>query len=238
MNLYNYDKNTKEYLSTTIADADPAETKKQGKFIPLIPANATLIEPPTVEINQVAVFENNKWVVKADYRKNYVKVDDNFQVQEITTIGEQEGFYLVDKATGELIKENPNNFKIQDGEIVQKTKSEIEQQKIKARQTQFKKDFFLTSFGYIRRKVNMATGEIRDFLFDLLPAIEKSVSLGKPYPVIVYKQPDFTKEITTEYLVSLQEFKNATEQFCKECTLQIGTDFSGQPITLNEIKIL
>ena len=80
----------------------------------------------------------------------------------------------------------------------------------------------------------MSTGETRDFLFDLLPAIEKSVSIGQPYPVIVYKQPDFTKEITTEYLVSLQEFKNATEQFCNECTLQIGTDFSGVPMTLKD----
>lgn len=129
MNIYNFHSITKEYLTTSVAEADPAETKKQGKFIPLVPANATLIKPPTVEANQVAVFENNGWVVKADYRKNYVKVDNNFQVQEITTIGEQEGFYIVDKAIGELIKESPNNFKIQNGEVVQKTESEIEQEK-------------------------------------------------------------------------------------------------------------
>lgn len=118
------------------------------------------------------------------------------------------------------------------GEVVDNTK-EYEAQKAQERQKKFNKEFFLTSLGYIRRKVSMSTGETRDFLFDLLPAIEKSVSIGQPYPVIVYKQPDFTKEITTEYLVSLQEFKNATEQFCNECTLQIGTDFSGVPMTLN-----
>lgn len=118
------------------------------------------------------------------------------------------------------------------GEIVDNTE-EYEAQKAQERQKEFNKEFFLTSLGYIRRKVSMSTGETRDFLFDLLPAIEKSVSIGQPYPVIVYKQPDFTKEITTEYLVSLQEFKNATEQFCNECTLQIGTDFSGVPMTLN-----
>lgn len=129
MNLYNFDPITKEYLSTATAEADPLETKIKGKFVPLVPSYATLIEPPIVEVNQVTVFENNKWVIKADYRKNYVKVDDNFQVQEITTIGEQEGFYVVDKTTGELIKEHPNNFKIQDGKIVQKTESEIEQEK-------------------------------------------------------------------------------------------------------------
>lgn len=118
------------------------------------------------------------------------------------------------------------------GEVVDNTK-EYEAQKAQERQKEFNKEFFLTSLGYIRRKVSMSTGETRDFLFDLLPAIEKSVSIGQPYPVIVYKQPDFTKEITTEYLVSLQEFKNATEQFCNECTLQIGTDFSGVPMILN-----
>ena len=118
------------------------------------------------------------------------------------------------------------------GEVVDNTK-EYEAQKAQERRKKFNKEFFLTSLGYIRRKVSMSTGETRDFLFDLLPAIEKSVSIGQPYPVIVYKQPDFTKEITTEYLVSLQEFKNATEQFCNECTLQIGTDFSGVPMTLN-----
>lgn len=121
---------------------------------------------------------------------------------------------------------------LQGDEVIDNTE-EYEAQKAQERQKEFNKEFFLTSLGYIRRKVSMSTGETRDFLFDLLPAIEKSVSIGQPYPVIVYKQPDFTKEITTEYLVSLQEFKNATEQFCNECTLQIGTDFSGVPMTLN-----
>lgn len=164
--------------------------------------------------------------------KYYAHIKDNELVDfsQCKYIGEQ----WINIEVLEDVYLNNENYKYQNGEIVQKTESEIEQQKAQERQSEFEKDFFLTSFGYIRRKVNMATGEIRDFLFDLLPAIEKSVSLGKPYPVIVYKQPDFTKEITTEYLVSLQEFKNATEQFCKECTLQIGTDFSGVPMTLKE----
>lgn len=123
--------------------------------------------------------------------------------------------------------------KIVNGEVIDNTE-EYKAQQAQERQKEFNKEFFLTSLGYIRRKVSMSTGETRDFLFDLLPAIKESVSIGQPYPVIVYKQPDFTKEITMEYLVSLQEFKNATEQFCKECTLQIGTDFSGVPMSLND----
>ena len=177
MNIYNFDLMTKEFLTATTAEADPAESRKQGKFIPLIPANATLIEPPTVEANQVAVFENNKWVVKADYRKNYVKVDDNFQVQEITTIGEQEGFYLVDKAIGELIKENPDNFKIQDGEIVQKTKSEIEEQKA---QQEAERIAMLNLTGAdVERAIYKAVGMDFDDIISLIEAQPLSET-GKP----------------------------------------------------------
>ncbi len=126
MNIYHYDPMTKEYLKSTTAEADPMETKLKGEFVPLIPAYATLTAPPAFGNNQTAVFENNEWSIKSDYRQNYLKVDENLQVQEITTIGEQEGFYLVDKTTGEEIKQNPNNFKIQNDEIIQKTESEIE----------------------------------------------------------------------------------------------------------------
>ena len=123
---------------------------------------------------------------------------------------------------------------MQNGEIVQKTEAEIEEEKIKERQTEFEKDFFLTSLGYIRRKVSMATGETKDFLCDLLPAITTGITLGQEIPIITYKQPDFTKEFTLEYLESLQEIKIATQQFCTECALQISTDFMGQPLVLSE----
>lgn len=126
MNIHHYDPKTFEYLKSTTAEADPMETKLKGEFVPLIPAYATLTAPPVFGNNQIAVFENNEWSIKPDYRQNYLKVDENFQVQEITTIGEQEGFYLVDKITGEEIKQNPNNFKIQNNEIIEKTESEIE----------------------------------------------------------------------------------------------------------------
>ena len=235
MLIYYYDENTNEYLYSETADSDPEETKIKGEFVPLVPSYSTLIPPLEYNPeNQIPVFENENWIIKADYRKNYYKVNEFLSVEEITTIGEQEGFYLVDKAIGELIKENPNNFKIQNGEIVQKTETEIEEEKIKARQTEFEKDFFLTSLGYIRRKVSMATGDTKDFLCDLLPAITTGIALGQQIPIITYKEPDFTQEFNLEYLESLQETKIATQQFCTECALQISTDFMGQPMTLNE----
>lgn len=234
MNLYNFDPNTKEYLMTTIASADPMETKIKGEFIPLVPAYATLVEPPNTGEGEVAIFNGESWEIKKDFRVSHKICDENFNIKDITEIGEIEENYLVSADIAELIKENPNNFKIQNGEIVQKTESEIEQQKIKARQTQFEKDFFLTSLGYIRRKVSMATGETKDFLCDLLPAITTGITLGQEIPIITYKEPDFTQEFTLEYLETLQEIKIATQQFCTECALQISADFMGQPITLNE----
>ena len=129
MNLYNYDKNTKEYLSTTLASADPMETKIRGEFVPLVPAYATLLEPPTTGENEVAIFNGEAWEIKKDFRVSHKICDENFNIKDITEIGEIEENYLVSADIAELIKENPNNFKIQDGEIVQKTEAEFEEEK-------------------------------------------------------------------------------------------------------------
>ena len=127
MNLYNYDKNTKEYLSTTIASADPMETKIKGEFVPLVPAYATLLEPPTTGENEVAIFNGEAWEIKKDFRVSHKICDENFNIKDITEIGEIEENYLVSADIAELIKENPNNFKIQNEEIAQKTEEEYQE---------------------------------------------------------------------------------------------------------------
>ena len=83
MNLYNYDKNTKEYLSTTIASADPMETKIKGEFVPLVPAYATLLEPPTTDKNEVAIFNGKVWEIKKDFRVSHKICDENFNIKDI-----------------------------------------------------------------------------------------------------------------------------------------------------------
>ena len=65
-----------------------------------------------------------EWTIKPDFRKNFYKVDENLTVSEITTIGEQEGFYVVDKETGEDIKQFPNKYKIENSEVVKKSDEE------------------------------------------------------------------------------------------------------------------
>ena len=127
MNLYNYDKNTKEYLSTTLASADPMETKIRGEFVPLVPACATLLEPPTTGENEVAIFNGKVWEIKKDFRVSHKICDENFNIKDITEIGEIEENYLVTADMAELIKENPNNFKIQNEEIAQKTEEEYQE---------------------------------------------------------------------------------------------------------------
>lgn len=139
MNLYNYDKNTKEYLSTTIASADPMETKIKGEFVPLVPAYATLLEPPTTGENEVAIFNGEAWEIKKDFRVSHKICDENFNIKDITEIGEIEEKYLVTADMAKLIKENPNNFKIQNEEIAQKTEEEYQEflnNKIKKEETE------------------------------------------------------------------------------------------------------
>lgn len=139
MNLYNYDKNTKEYLSTTLASADPMETKIRGEFVPLVPACATLIEPPKTGENEVAIFNGKVWEIKKDFRVSHKICDENFNIKDITEIGEIEENYLITTEMAELIKENPNNFKIQNEEITQKTEEEYQEfldNKIKKEETE------------------------------------------------------------------------------------------------------
>lgn len=139
MNLYNYDKNTKEYLSTTLASADPMETKIRGEFVPLVPACATVIEPPKTGENEVAIFNGKVWEIKKDFRVSHKICDENFNIKDITEIGEIEENYLITTEMAKLIKENPDNFKIQNEEIAQKTEEEYQEflnNKIKKEETE------------------------------------------------------------------------------------------------------
>lgn len=61
--IYNYDAQTKEFVSASTADESPLE-----KGVYLLPSNATYDTPPVVIGKQVAVFESSSWVVKDDYR--------------------------------------------------------------------------------------------------------------------------------------------------------------------------
>lgn len=254
-NIYNYDGITKEFTGLVEqADKDNAKSAQVGHFVPMVHANATLLEPPEVGENQIQVYsktiETHKepyevidpetgekyteyrtveevienWNIEPDYRKNFYKVDNELNVYDITTIGEQEGYIVVDKTTGEDIKANKGWYKIVDNEVVKKSKKEYEQEQADRREAEFNKAFFNTSLGYIRRAVTMKDGSHKDFLSDLLPAIFASVLTGKAVNLYAYDKPPFDEDVTdwTEY----QHLVVATPQFINECFEQLGADFA------------
>lgn len=211
--VYHYDRKTGEFLCVSSADKDPVETELQGKFVAMVPAFATLTVPPIVEENQVAIFENGEWAIKPDFRKNYCKVSSDLEVSDITEIGEIEGFFIVAKEKGALIKENPNGYKILNGEIAEKTEEELKQEAAATRAEQFSKEFFNTSLGYIHRKVTMKDGSSKDFLTDIVPLLQVGVQ------IITYSLNG--TELTQNTGVTV------TEQFITECKQQLFNDFYG-----------
>lgn len=70
-NIYNYHPVTRLLISEGLADADPMDSENY-----LIPANATIKEPPQVGEKQAALFIDNEWSVVPDHR-NEVWYDEN-----------------------------------------------------------------------------------------------------------------------------------------------------------------
>lgn len=93
-----------------------------------------------------------------------------------------------------------------DGQITFKTIEEVEaEEKLK----QFHKDFFNTSLGYVRRKVTMKDGAVKDFLADILPILQVGI------PILTYTIDGKQNKVVV------------TEQFINECKQQVITDFYG-----------
>lgn len=187
------------------------------------------LEYPYTEI------EKNDFIVEYNHKQGLrIESVDNMVI--IETVIQPE---IIDPETQAVIQEkiieqreenHPTYYalevyeKLVDGEVIDNS-DEYKQEQIKFKQEEFNKEFFLTSLGYIRRKVSMSTGETKDFLSDLLPVISMGIQSGQTVPIITYSLPDFTQELTKEYLESLQTVKNVTEQFVQECFLQLSNDF-------------
>ena len=118
---------------------------------------------------------------------------------------------------------NKDNYTFENGqiEVIPNIDAVIAQR----RQEQFNSEFFNTSLGYIRRKVRMKDGSIKDFLSDILPAIKLGLEFEQEVKIITYLHPDFKRELSDEYMISLQDVKNADNNFVQECLLQTVRDF-------------
>lgn len=123
-------------------------------------------------------------------------------------------------------------FALLDNEVfengVPKINENYEKEKTAERRSLFQKDFFLTSLGWIRRKVRMQDGSAKDFLSDLLLPIKAGLEMGQSVEIIVYKEPNFENDLTEKYIISLQERKLVTPVFIQECLNQTVIDFAGR----------
>lgn len=84
MIFYTYDEKTKEYTGIQNGFIDPLETKKQGKDIYLVPANATDKKPLKAKENQAVIFNGSEWEIIADYRgKTYYIGTEQYEMKEL-----------------------------------------------------------------------------------------------------------------------------------------------------------
>jgi len=126
MEIYMFDGETKEYIGAEDALLDPLETKKQGKPVYLLPANATFDRPPAAEDGKAVIF-NNGWEQVADNRgKEAVNVERGRFT--IDYVGEREGDTIL---TEELIAALDSGEKvIRNGAVIDKP---IEEKEAEAR---------------------------------------------------------------------------------------------------------
>lgn len=93
MKIYNYDKETKEFLGVQEATPSP---KEEGKF--LKPANSTEVEPKTPEEGKANVFDElaNSWGLVEDNRGTLVYSTESKEESSIDYLGSiKEGFTLL-----------------------------------------------------------------------------------------------------------------------------------------------
>lgn len=83
MKIYNYDAITKEFISESEAFVNP-----RNKNNPIIPANATTIEPPVHKDGFTVCFTGNTWDYREDHRGEVYYNVDTKSIENISFIGE------------------------------------------------------------------------------------------------------------------------------------------------------
>lgn len=121
--------------------------------------------------------------------------------------------------------EETNEEYVLDGDEYVLKNAEWEQEQADRREAEFKKEFFETSLGWIRRSVSMKDGSKKDFLGELLMPIKAGLELGQQVIIITYSEPDFSEDVTDWEIY--QDKKAATPQFISDCLNQIVIDFNG-----------
>jgi len=211
MNIYSYNGTTGEYIGFSEAYADPLESKKQGMFIPIIPANSTTVAPPEFGENQIPVFQNGVWNIIPDYRG---QKQVNILTREITEVknpGELEPeFQLVSEELADDLQKNPNKYEVIDGHLMDISNGEKYKQALAENNERYwNKKFIQTKYGWL--KINTDSGTI----LSVLSSMEVIVKMKGSLPansISFYSTPDFTKELSEEYLDTLK-FRNEEMDF-------------------------
>lgn len=125
----------------------------------------------------------------------------NLDVERLKADGYKE-FIEAEKLPGYQYKVSHTENATQIIEIAEviKTPEEIKQE-------EFQHDFFNTSLGYVSREVYLKTGEIKNFLTDIMPRLK----VGSP--IITYNA-DGTQNLD----------QVVTEQFIEECDQQLSQE--------------
>lgn len=155
----------------------------------------------------------------------FYRIKDN-QVYDFADYKYDENCLETDVCTMSEYENNIDIYEIKNGSLV--LVNNYSEMLADKRKKVFEKEFFNTSLGWIRRQVNMKDGNKKDFLSDLLLHIKAGLELGHKVEIITYRQPDFYKDLTKEYMESLQEKKLVSEDFVMECLQQTVVDFGMQ----------
>jgi len=117
--IYNYHPITLEYLSSQNAELDPGELQINNKKVPLVPAFATLLKPPTTDDYKTAIYNENSWEIVDDFRGLYM-VDETMQPSIIRDLGAlPEGYATATEEQAAKILEDDLYYIISDGALIQ-----------------------------------------------------------------------------------------------------------------------
>ncbi len=196
MLVYNYSEITKEYIGCEKPLKNPLEENGY-----LIPANATDIPPPTTGEFEVACFDGDKWQLRTDFRGNPQINLKNMEISLIDYIGLiKKDYQLLTVELANDIVDNPAKYDIVNGEVTDISNTEKYAQR---QESAWKEKFIQTQLGWLRIQTKM--GDLLSLLnsFEIVARIKGSV----PYDsLIFYRTPDFSQELTDEYVEGLQFF--------------------------------
>lgn len=68
MQAYMYSTTTHEFIETVPCFPDPVRSRKEGREVYLLPANATFTEPPAKRTGYIAVWNGSGWAEVEDHR--------------------------------------------------------------------------------------------------------------------------------------------------------------------------